>query len=65
MSSYSKLDVKYYKTGERVMMSFTPRQLDFLKGMALEHDCNVQDIVRTLVEEYMYRKQRLQFKPRI
>ena len=47
------------------MMSFTPRQLDFLKGMALEHDCNVQDIVRTLVEEYMYRKQRLQFKPRI
>ena len=47
------------------MMSFTPRQLDFLKGMALEHDCNTQDIVRALVEDFIHRKERLKFKPRI
>jgi len=65
MSVYGDLDVRYYKTNKRLMMSFTPRQLDFLKGMALENDCNTQDIIRALVEEYMHRKQRLQFKPRI
>ena len=65
MSIYKELDINWYKTSKRLMLSLTPCQLAFIDELTLEYDCNRQDIIRAILDEYKNRKQRLKFKPRI